>query len=486
MKLYKNIILGALAVFAVSCEDAIDITQVGLLDADAALQTTTDLQDALFGAYNRLDTSPEIHFNAVFTDEIRIGYSNGGQGQTLYRQQFTSANAGPTTLWLRNYQGITRASRIIEAAGSIDSSADQAVVDDIVGQAHAIRAFLHLQLLQYYSPDLTDPSSLGIPVIDFVAGTGSTPLRNTTGETFTAIFTDLDSAAGLITAQNSVTFFSKDAVNAMRARAYSYSGDYTSAAPIAAALLSAYPLANTSDYNNMMDDTGTAEVIMKLERTINDSYDGQGSTGSSSAGGWAGASFAFSAPDLAGGPYYEMATNLWLAYDDADLRRDNNGKIFPNVAEAGRDVFLVNKYRGSEGQPLMNDLKIFRSGEMLLILAEARAAASDASGVAGFIDDLRDSRFGADQPTPVYANITEAWGSIVDERRLEFAFEGRRYIDLRRLGALGNRGIDRANMDCASFGACDLPLSDYRFSWPIPLNEFNGNPGLRAQQNTGY
>jgi hypothetical protein len=134
----------------------------------------------------------------------------------------------------------------------------------------------------------------------------------------------------------------------------------------------------------------------------------------------------------------------------------------------------------------MNDQKILRSSEMLLILAEARANAGDAPGVAGLIDDLRDSRFGADQATPAYANITEAWGAIVDERRLEFAFEGRRYVDLRRLGSLGNRGIDRANMDCAPFAACDLALSDFRFNWPIPLSEFNGNPGLRAQQNPGY
>lgn len=486
MKIYKNLILGALAVFAVSCEDAIDIEQVGLLGADNALQTTNDLQDALSAAYNRLDTSPEIHFNAVFTDEIRIAYSNGGQGQALYRQQFNSGAAGPAALWLRNYQGITRATRIIEAAANIDGSDDQAAEDRIVGQAHAIRAFLHLQLLQYYSPDLTDPSTLGVPVVDFIANTGLAPLRNTTGETFTAIFTDLDAAAGLIDTQSSTTFFSRDGVNALRARAYAYSGDYGNAVNFAGPLLTSYPLGTPAQYDAMIADTGNREVIMKLERTINDSYDGQGATGSSAAGGWNGASFAFSGPDLAGGPYYEMATNLWFAYDAGDLRRDNNGIEFANVAEAGRDVYIVNKYRGSEGQPLMNDQKILRSSEMLLILAEARAEAGDAPGVAGLIDTLRDARFGSDQPTPSYANVTEAWGAIVDESRLEFAFEGRRYVDLRRLGSLGNRGIDRANMDCAPFAACDLQLSDYRFNWPIPLNEFNGNPGLRAQQNPGY
>ena len=57
------------------------------------------------------------------------------------------------------------------------------------------------------------------------------------------------------------------------------------------------------------------------------------------------------------------------------------------------DVLYVGKYRGSEGQDLMNDLKIFRSSEMLLIIAEAEAAAGDLAAAAASIKTLRDARF---------------------------------------------------------------------------------------------
>jgi len=57
-----------------------------------------------------------------------------------------------------------------------------------------------------------------------------------------------------------------------------------------------------------------------------------------------------------------------------------NAAAFEPWPAAGRNVYTVNKYRGSQGRPLMNDHKILRSSEMVLILAEARAQANDPAG----------------------------------------------------------------------------------------------------------
>lgn len=496
MKKFKLYTVLALSALVMSCEDAIDIVQPGQLDADAAFQTEADLNDGLLGAYASLDTTPEIHFTSVFTDEIRIGYDSGGQGLSLYRFNLTPANAGPSVIWTRGFQGITRATRVIVAAENLLENnndtdplndVDPAVVANIVGQAHAVRAYINLQMLSYYSPDMADRSSLGIPIVDFVAGTDFLPNRATTGESFDFIEADLQIARSQITAQSSVLFFSKDGVDALRARAFAYASRYDLAAPIANRLLADYPLAATkAQYEAIFRDTGTREVIMKLERTVTDVYNRQGATGSSFANGWAGANYAFTGPGVNGSPYYEVATNLALAVESNDGRRPVIYEFFPNFAPAQRDVYTVNKYRGSEGQPLMNDHKILRSSEMLLIAAEAAADANNLNEAARLIDMLRDSRFENDEPTPAYTSQTQAFGAIIDERRLEFAFEGHRYNDLRRLGVRGNRGIDRADQDCVEFGACDLPVTDFKFTWPIPQAEFNANPGLRAQQNPGY
>lgn len=134
----------------------------------------------------------------------------------------------------------------------------------------------------------------------------------------------------------------------------------------------------------------------------------------------------------------------------------------------------------------MNDLKIFRSSEMLFIRAEAAADANDFTTVANLIDDLRDARFGTDVSTPTPANQTEAFGLILDERRLELIFEGHRWVDLKRIGTRGNRAIDRDAWECSFVSGCTLPNEDFRFTMPIPQTELDGNVTIRSQQNPGY
>ena len=116
--------------------------------------------------------------------------------------------------------------------------------------------------------------------------------------------------------------------------------------------------------------------------------------------------------------------------------------------------------------------------------AEAAADANDLAGAAGFIKQLRDARFGSDQTLPTYNSQQAAFADILDERRKELMYEGHRYKDLKRLGSRANVGVDRDAIDCAVNGACSLPVTDFRFTVPVPLVELNANPNV--QQNPGY
>jgi hypothetical protein len=127
---------------------------------------------------------------------------------------------------------------------------------------------------------------------------------------------------------------------------------------------------------------------------------------------------------------------------------------------------------------------------MLLIRAEAYADAGSFNGAsnstAALLKQLNDARFGTATALPVFANETEAFAAILDARRIELAFEGHRYKDLKRLGSRANQGVSKDPIDCAFNGACTLAASDFRFTLPLPIVEFNANPGLRDQQNPGY
>ncbi|MBF8150106.1 RagB/SusD family nutrient uptake outer membrane protein [Winogradskyella sp. F6397] len=498
MKKFNKLLIVGVILTLMGCNDAIDIRQVGRLDAANAFKSVDDLQNGLLAVYDEVDLTPEIALSANFTDEIAIGFDSGGQGFALYDFVMNAASAAPFDFWTRNFRVNNRATILIEAAQNITPSdaAEQAMYDDILAQAHFIRAYANFEMLVYFSPDARDDSTLAVPVIDFIPGLDIQPRRNTTGEVWDYINSDIDIATSRIETQSDPLFVSLDAINALKARMAMTRGDYPLAETLSSQLLNSYGLANRTQYANMFLDNDNTEVIFKLERTVNDSYDGQTNSGSvNTGGGWAGSVFAFVNATLAGSPYFEMDRSVFDALDPNDIRYDvmvaPSSIISPDYpndpSPITNDVLVIQKYQGSEGKPLMNDLKVFRSSEMLLILAEAKAAQNDLDGAEQLIKQLRDARFGTAQALPSYGTQQEAFGAILDERKIELAFEGHRFKDLKRLGVAGNRGVDRDPIACGiQSGACTLPASDFRFTLPIPIVEINANPGIAAQQNPGY
>ena len=502
MKKIKNLLLvGCLLTVLTNCNDAIEIRQVGRLDAENAFRSVADLEQGLLGVYNQWDLTPEISLSANFTDEIAIGFDSGGQGFALYDFVLNAASAAASDFWVRNFRVNQRATVLLEAAALItpNGTAETDLYNNILAQAHFIRAYANFEMLTYFSPDPTDDNTLCVPLVNFVPGLEYQPLRDTTGAIWDYVTSDLNTAASLSTEQSNPTFISIDAINALRARMALTRGDNSTAESLAMQLLGSYGLANQSQYLNMWLDTDNTEIIFKLERVLNDAYDGQVNTGSvATGGGWAGSVFAFVNATLAGSPYFEMDRSIYDLLDVNDIRRDAclnltaaGSIINPNYATdpdpVNTDILVIDKYPGSSGRPLMNDLKVFRSSEMLLIAAEARAYQMDYTGVQDLLEQLRTARFGSLQSVPLPTSVQEAVAAVLDERKIELCFEGHRYKDLKRSGVAGNRGIDRDPIACGiQSGACSLPASDYRFTLPIPIVEINANPAIGAQQNPGY
>ncbi|MFP4846909.1 RagB/SusD family nutrient uptake outer membrane protein [Winogradskyella sp. PE311] len=492
----NRILCVMLVVLFASCNDAIDIRQVGRLDAANSFQSVEDLNGGLLAVYNQWDLTPEIALSSNFTDELAIGFDSGGQGFALYDFVLNAGSGAASDFWVRNFRVNNRATILIEAAGNVTPDAsEQDDYNNILAQAHFIRAYANFEMLVYFSPDPRDDSAMAVPVIDFIAPLTIQPRRNTVGELMTFINDDLALASSLSTVQSDPTFVSRDAITAFRARIALTRGDYPTAGTLANQLLANYPIADRAQYENMFLDADNTEIIFKLERVLNDSYDGQGATGAVSAGGWAGARFAFVSATLAGSPYFEMDRSVFDLLDPADIRFDVNVSTtsvispdYPNDPDPiNNDILVIQKYPGSDGRPLMNDLKVFRSSEMLLIAAEARAAANDFPGTAALIKQLRDARFGSAQPLDTYASQQAAFAAVLQERKIELVYEGHRYKDLKRLGTAAGVGIDRDPIACGlQSGACTLAASDFRFTLPIPIVEINANPGIGAEQNPGY
>lgn len=482
MKKILSILTISLLVFT-SCNDVIDIEQPGTLLAENAFRSVEDVELAVNGIYNRLDNTNQILFNAVYTDELAIGNDSGGQNVGSFSLILNATSGFASGLWNSSYITINRINKILVAIENVTPGTGELTrYNNAKGELYIIRAWLHFKLTTYFSTDITDDSALGVIALDIIPGINDDLPRNTNGEVFTLIDADLAAGSSLISAASSRTFISDDFVTAFKARMAAYRGDYATAGPLANSLLGSYAIADQNQFFNMFSDTDDTEIIFELERNVGDTYDRQATGG----GGWAGSLFAFVNSTLSGSPFMEMGIALEEKLDPADVRRARYLDPSSNISSPAvtGDDLVIRKYPGHNSQPLMNDIKIFRSAEMLFISAEAMADANNLGGVATAIKQLRDARFGAAQALPVYASQQEAFAAILAERRIELAFEGHRWVDIKRLGARAGVSIDRAAEDCALYSACTLSNTDYRFTMPIPLGQIDVDPAL--VQNPGY
>ena len=73
------------------------------------------------------------------------------------------------------------------------------------------------------------------------------------------------------------------------------------------------------------------------------------------------------------------------------------------------------------------------------------------------------------------------------QRRLELAFEGHRFFDLKRKGLPVSRSAkgDRFDGTGLTYGFKTLEATDFRFQLPIPTNEIRSNPNV-IQNPGGY
>jgi hypothetical protein len=202
MKKYLSYLLVASSIFIVSCDE--DLTETfapGQLTEEVAIVTSTDMQRLLNSGYNILTDRSASVFTSVFTDEATKGFNNGGQGVSaeIVFNIFPSS-AAPRAIWQSNYFALARINRVIARSSSIVavSPADQEFINRLKAEALILRAYAHLNILAYYSPNTKDNSALAGVLADRVIGTDELPLRTTNGDFYTLIHSDLDAALTIL------------------------------------------------------------------------------------------------------------------------------------------------------------------------------------------------------------------------------------------------------------------------------------------------
>jgi len=139
----------------------------------------------------------------------------------------------------------------------------------------------------------------------------------------------------------------------------------------------------------------------------------------------------------------------------------------------------------SSGVASVNNPRLLRYADLLLLAAEARNETGDASGALALINQVRARarNMGSTGVPADLAGGVDVRQAIMDERFIELAAEeGHRWLDLRRWHKAG--WINLSSYDFSSIQVSFNIEMDKHLLWPIPTSEVDLNPEVR--QNPGY
>lgn len=431
-----------------------------------------------------------------------------------YDGTYNASTANNQYMWETLYALINKANVVIEgvqgAATKGVISADKA--KEYEGEARFLRALAHHELLIHFArpyKHTTDASHPGVPYRTTAVNTpakveeAQAQGRNTVKDSYDKLVEDLNFAEASLPASRTgslkISRATKGAAIALKTRVLLHKGDFTgviaegnkivgTTAPFTSAI-GGYTLASKPDVPFVSYSNNT-ESVFSIENSATDNAGVNG--GLPSMYGIAPARGL-----VAVSPIIYNAS-FWKA---DDLRRTllttNNGR-----------AFFSTKYRDAATNS--DYAPIIRYAEVLLNVSEAIARTSatiDLRSVS-LLNAVRNRSVTntADQYTVAsFASNNELVQAILNERRIEFLGEGRRWSDIHRLAkdpVFSTGGVPAkvtyVNTTFSTWAAASgsvpataikitaIPYDDYRFIWPLPITEVNANPVLAAQQNPGY
>ena len=459
----KNMIVTTVLFLSLaSCEKSfLELKPPTSLTPEFALATEADLQVALRGAYAGLKSTALygrslMVLGDMMADNTYQSALNTNRYTNFNLYNYLVTDGDVAGLWNASYSVILRANNIINSP-----IADNANIQQIKGEAYAIRALAYFNLVRYFgSPYTADPSKLGVPIITTYQA-DLKPERAKIADVYTLINKDLTQAYTLMTKFTNSSQFSKYSAKALQAKVYLAMGDKTNAKTAALDVITNSGFTAISSAAHTGYWAGVAPRTDKVETLLEISFDAVANN----------AFDALSYIYLQSGNYGDMlcSSELYDLFETADIRKS----LYATGIRGGLASVFVNKYSSFTGDH--SDTKVIRMSEMYLIAAEASYPSNTADALK-YVNEVT-SRRGA---TAIASSGSALLEDIITERRKELAFEGERYLDMQRL----QRNIVRSKNYPAS--ALSIDFTNYRRIMPIPQGELDANPSIKSQQNPGW
>ena len=411
MKKLLSILL--LPLLFISCSE--DFTVLGPISERNVVnyyKTQSDFEVAINGAFDALQSNGTFGVKYVLFMEMRADNTANGGGATGLAETLEDIDTFgeiPTAgelndAWVASYDGIARANTIISRIDEITFTSDD-VKNRIKGEALFVRSLLYYHLgvifgnVPLITAEVTAPQNMNLNQVS-------------ASDVMTQIATDLTTAEGLLPSTGRV---SSGAAAALLGRVYLQAGDKASAVSPLKRVVSSNVYSLEANYADIWgpENEGSSEILFQVEYMSGNVGEGSSYTDMFTASGVAGG--------VGGGTAPQTVTQDFIdSYEAGDLRQ----------AATLSDSATVEKYEDTPTAPFDSDVNWveIRYAEVLLNLAEAVGEGAEGYG---YINQVR-ARAGLaaiDGTTPGSYD-----DKLLHERRVELAFENKRWPDLLRHG----------------------------------------------------
>lgn len=376
--------------------------------------------------------------------------------------------------WFVAYKIINGANLIIESAEEGNNDRD----DQIIGENYFLRAMAHFDLLRFFArPPSQGTDNPGI-ILRTSTSTETDVSRATVGASYNQVVEDLLAGAALMNQPHGPEYASKEAAWALLSRVYLYMKNNEKAAEFATKVIDAnkYTLEPRANYVASFWNTPTSTESIFIMKLLPQDDKGSGSIGSMYLGegpGW-------------GEIYPSQSFRQLLAQHPEDVRNDlikpeldENGNI---ALRNGYPKYYITKFSYQDDIVTLSSPQYLRFSEMYLNRAEANAKLGNDQQALDDVNLLRE-RAGL-TGNALYTTANTGSRSVLDvvleERRIELAYEAQRPFDVYR----NKRNMDRSYPGGHLAGGETTQIIEYtnpRTIFYIPQDETDLNNAI--QQN---
>ena len=446
MKIQKIVLIATLLAILTQACDVLNVEPSQSISAEGAISNANDLERALMGCYDGLQSASYYGRDYLIVPDLladNLDWRGTSQDYGAINNNSLSSDLFLVeNIWSSIYTVINRANNALYYLPGVENISD----DDLgnyKGELMFIRALCYFDLARLFG---------GVPLRTLPTLDASESLhvaRTPQADIYQFVIDELEDAYSLIL-NSQVGRATPAAAKALLARAYLYAGDYENAWTAANDVIenSAYGFSLEDYYGTIFQEAFSVESIFEIEFNEQDGnriaqYFALAPTGR----------YEF-------GPY----TELVYSYPEDDER------LLASIDTTEIESSAVIKY--SDVQQGSDNVIVLRFAEMYLIRAEAEAN-KETPVLSSIIADINEVRERAGIGETDAATLQELKDEILQQRRLEFAFDGYRWFDLIRFG----KAVEV------------LPnvTSTNQLLFPIPQTEILSNNKINQDdQNPGY